>query len=78
MRNLQPVKFSRDVIAFFQEHGLNMKNNQLILSCIVILEHVCASLKVSENTEECVKNLRLAVVQVRNTFLSLHIVIIIT
>jgi hypothetical protein len=45
------------------------KNNQSVLPHIVILECVCTALKSSENTEEGVKNLRPAILQVRNSIL---------
>jgi hypothetical protein len=35
---------------FFQEESLKTKNNQPILPQTVILEHICAARKTSENT----------------------------
>jgi len=50
IRNSQFLKYIRDVHSFFQEESLKIKNNQPILPHTVILERVCAALKVRKNT----------------------------
>jgi hypothetical protein len=57
------MKSVRDVLSLLQGEGLKVKNNQ------PILPHICATLKISENTEECMRNSRPAVLQVRNCIL---------
>jgi hypothetical protein len=50
IRNSQFMKAIRDVHSFFQEESLKIKNNQSILLHAAIMQHVCACLKISNNT----------------------------
>jgi hypothetical protein len=48
IRNSQFMKAIRDVHYFFQEESFKIKNNQPILPHTAIMQHVCASLKISQ------------------------------
>jgi hypothetical protein len=46
VRNSQFTMAIRDVYSFFQEESFNIRNNQPVLQHTVIIERVCACLKV--------------------------------
>jgi hypothetical protein len=47
VRNSQFMKAIRDVHSYFQDESFKIRNNQQVLPHTVIMEHVCACLKVS-------------------------------
>jgi hypothetical protein len=48
VRNSQFMKAIRDLHSFFQEESFKIRNNQQVLQHTVIMERVCAFLKVSQ------------------------------
>jgi hypothetical protein len=66
--NPQFVKAIRGVHSLFQEESLKIKSNHCILPYAAILECICAALKISKNMEECTRNLRPLIRQVRKVY----------
>jgi hypothetical protein len=47
VRNLRLMKAVRDVLSFFKDGSFKIRNNQPILLHTLILEYVCATLRVT-------------------------------
>jgi hypothetical protein len=64
------MKAIRNAHSFFQEEGLQIKNNHPVLPHTAVLECVCAAMKISENpVEEHLQNVEPAVHLVRKCIL---------